>query len=89
MTTSFPLTEPAALQAAMHANLNALALRLGDATRLAIEARSAMGDNRRSLAIGTLLPMRDTLQQALALFEAIQQLNRAVQSVYPSQQEPA
>jgi hypothetical protein len=87
MTTPFPLTEPAALQAATHANLNALALRLATASRIAVEARSAMGEQERCLAIGTLLPMRDILQQAVALHEAIQQLNRAANDIFTPSQE--
>lgn len=71
------LTPTAAIDAAIHANLNALALRLGHAEHLAVQARTAMAGGYRSLAIGTLLPLEQIIPECEALMRAVLILHRA------------
>lgn len=48
-------------QAAMYANLSALADRLAEAAKLAADAAAAIEDGRQNLAIGTALPIEISL----------------------------
>lgn len=71
------LTPTAAIDAAIHANLNALALRLDHAEHLAVQARTAIAGGYRSLAIGTLLPLELIIPECEALVRTILILHRA------------
>jgi hypothetical protein len=68
---------PAAFDAAIHANLNALALRLDQAESLAVEARAAIGRGRRYEAMGTILPLERIIPECEALVRSIVILHRA------------
>jgi F0F1-type ATP synthase membrane subunit c/vacuolar-type H+-ATPase subunit K len=64
------------IDAAIAANLAALAQRLEEATVVAREASSAMENRHRNLAIGTLLVIEEMLPDAQALFSAALALHR-------------
>jgi F0F1-type ATP synthase membrane subunit c/vacuolar-type H+-ATPase subunit K len=64
------------IDAAIAANLAALAQRLEEATVVAREASSAMENRHRNLAIGTLLVIEEMLPEAQALFSAALALHR-------------
>lgn len=68
-----------AIDAAIHANLNALALRLDHAEHLAVQARSAMAGGYRNLAIGTLLPLEQIIPECDALMRTVLILHRGSQ----------
>jgi hypothetical protein len=72
-----PSTQTEALNWAIDANLNALALRLDAARHLVIAARSAMAERRGNLAIGTILPLETMLPESDALYRIILLLHRA------------
>lgn len=74
---NIPVTPSTAVDAAIHANLAALAFRLGTAEQLAVQARSAMGGKRRSEALGTLLPLEQIIPECEALVRTILLLYRA------------
>lgn len=64
------------IDAAIAANLAALAQRLEEATAVAREASSAMANRNRNLAIGTLLIIEEMLPESQALFSAALALHR-------------
>lgn len=68
------------IDAAIAANLAALAQRLEEATAIAREASSAMANRNRNLAIGTLLIIEEILPESQALFSAAVALPRGQRS---------
>ncbi len=56
---------------AMHACLAALAHQLAEAQKLADDARKAMEQNERRLAIGTVMPLEQRLPECDALLRAV------------------
>jgi hypothetical protein len=65
-----------AMNMAIHANLAALALQLGNAQRMAACAKEAMEAQNRNLALGTMLPLERILPECETLLRAA----RALQS---------
>lgn len=68
------------IDAAIAANLAALAQRLEEATAYAREASSAMANRQRNLAIGTVRIIEEMLPEAQALFSAALALHRGRRS---------
>jgi hypothetical protein len=68
------------IDAAIAANLAALAQRLEEATVVAREASSAMANRNRNLAIGTLLIIEEMVPESQALFSAALALHRGQRS---------
>lgn len=56
---------------AMHACLAALAHQLAEAQKLTVQARIAMEQNERNLAIGTVMPLEQRLPECDALLRAV------------------
>ena len=71
------VTPAAAIDAAIDANLAALAFRLDAAKQIAIQARAAMSRTRRNEALGTLLPLEQIIPECDALVRTILLLYRA------------
>lgn len=65
-----------AIGTAMHSCLAALVHHLAGAQHLAVEARDAMQRSERNLAIGTVLPLEQTLPECDALVRAVLTLQR-------------
>lgn len=61
---------------AVHANITLIEQRLRRALALAVEARAAMAERQRNLAIGMLLPMQEDLTDVTALLQTIFVLHR-------------
>lgn len=61
----------------IRANLDSLQERLMQAVKLAGEARVALADQTRNMAIGTLLPIEQLLAQSTALLTTILLLHRS------------
>lgn len=64
------------IDAAIAANLAALAQRLDEAAHRVHEAAQAMANRQHNLAIGTLLTIEELLPEAQALFSATLALHR-------------
>jgi hypothetical protein len=64
------------IESAIAANLDALSLRLAQASTLALSGAAAMAEGRRNLAIGTVLDLERTLPEIQALFNAALALHR-------------
>ncbi len=56
---------------AMHTCLAALAHQLAEAQKLTVQARIAMEQNERNLAIGTVMPLEQRLPECDALLRAV------------------
>lgn len=63
-----------AFEAAIHANLAALAHGLDNAQHLAAAARDAMEAQNRNLAIGTVLPLESVLPDCVTLLRSVMAL---------------